>query len=194
MRFLSDVSKVKSDLKLFVLIFAVQCCNPLLNWLFALSTLHLIILLLSTVSIIFVASHGGPWLSRHQSGGSESVSGANEPKSGLKPLIFPCRTTHTRMFPKNHSFSYSYLLVGIPVGWRGSAGSLLSADAESLAGSSFDSQHVTRIVRTWFGVEASDHLDRGNAHLGLLGKLHGYLMSQVCSICAFESPMSLIFK
>ena len=50
----------------------------------------------------------------------------------LKPLLFPSRTSHMRLFPKNHSFSYSYLLVGIPVGWRGSTGSLISADLEGL--------------------------------------------------------------
>ena len=47
---------------------------------------------------------------------------------GPKPLFFPSRTTHTRLFPKTHSFSYSYLLVGIPVGWQGSVGGMLSAD------------------------------------------------------------------
>ncbi|KAL8910450.1 MAG: hypothetical protein Q9171_004244 [Xanthocarpia ochracea] len=36
----------------------------------------------------------------------------------MKPLLFPSKTSHTRLFPKKHSFTYSYLLVGIPVGWR----------------------------------------------------------------------------
>ncbi|KAK5735211.1 hypothetical protein LTR17_008379 [Elasticomyces elasticus] len=35
----------------------------------------------------------------------------------LPPLLLTSRTTHSRMFPKKHAFSYSYLLVGIPVGW-----------------------------------------------------------------------------
>jgi len=27
----------------------------------------------------------------------------------VRPVIHPCRTTHTRIFPTKHSFSYSYL-------------------------------------------------------------------------------------
>ncbi|KAL8652731.1 MAG: hypothetical protein Q9210_002507 [Variospora velana] len=32
--------------------------------------------------------------------------------------------------------------------------------------------------RSWFGIQASDYLERGNENLGLRGKLHGYLKSQ----------------
>lgn len=99
----------------------------------------------------------------------------------LKPLIFPCRTTHTRMFPKKHSFSYSYLFVGIPVGWHGSLGSLLSADGE---GCSTDTEEIIshQQQRSWFNVEAADYLERGSHGLGLKGKLVLYLKSQVCSL------------
>lgn len=91
----------------------------------------------------------------------------------LKPLVFPCRTTHTRLFPKKHSFSYSYLFVGIPIGWRGSIGSTISADVESLASKDRGQKHG------WLSVESVDYLDRGdNAH-GLEGKLDSYLQSQV---------------
>lgn len=99
----------------------------------------------------------------------------------LKPLIFPCRTTHTRMFPKRHSFSYSYLLVGIPVGWHGSVGSLLSADGEGCFGETEEIiSHQQQ--RSWFNVEAADYLERGSHSLGLKGKLVLYLKSQVCSL------------
>lgn len=81
-----------------------------------------------------------------------------------KPLILPCRTTHSRMFPKKHSFSYSYLFVGIPAGWSGCAGSLLSADGANKRG--------------WFHVDPADFLARGDGHLGLRGKLDMYLESQ----------------
>lgn len=97
------------------------------------------------------------------------------PKSSnpLRPLVFPCRTTHTRLFPKKHSFSYSYLFVGIPVGWRGSVGSFFSADLESL------SSKDHRQKNGWLSVESADYLDRGdNAH-GLQGKLDSYLRAQV---------------
>ncbi|KAI8957205.1 hypothetical protein F5Y11DRAFT_352796 [Daldinia sp. FL1419] len=89
------------------------------------------------------------------------------PWNGLgQPLLFPCRTTHARSFPKKHSFSYSYLLVGIPVGWTGVAGGMISNDEYSTG------------VGGWYKVDASDYLDRGNGHLGLRGKLDAYLESQ----------------
>jgi len=68
------------------------------------------------------------------------------------------------MFPKKHSFSYSYLFVGIPVGWSGCCGSLLSADASKKRG--------------WLHVDPVDFLARGDGHLGLRGKLDAYLESQ----------------
>ncbi|KAI1657181.1 hypothetical protein F4813DRAFT_380981 [Daldinia decipiens] len=83
-----------------------------------------------------------------------------------QPLLFPCQTTHTRLFPKKHTFSYSYLLVGIPVGWTGVAGGMISSDEYSTG------------VGGWYKVDASDYLDRGNGHLGLRGKLDAYLESQ----------------
>ena len=92
----------------------------------------------------------------------------------LKPRIFPCRTTHTRMFPKIHSFSYSYLMIGVPVGWRGTICSMVSADLDMMH--TFKSTY--RTYKGWFNIEAADYLARGNAHLGLRGKLHAYLKSQ----------------
>ncbi|KAI2779651.1 hypothetical protein F4815DRAFT_178427 [Daldinia loculata] len=83
-----------------------------------------------------------------------------------RPLLFPCRTTHARLFPKKHTFSYSYLLVGIPVGWTGVAGGMISNDEYSTG------------VGGWYKVDASGYLDRGNGHLGLRGKLDTYLESQ----------------
>ena len=91
----------------------------------------------------------------------------------LRPLVFPSRTTHTRLFPKKHSFSYSYLFVGIPVGWRGSVGSFLSADLETLSSEDHPQKHG------WLSVESADYLDRGDNARGLQGKLDSYLQSQV---------------
>ena len=96
--------------------------------------------------------------------------------NSLRPLVFPCRTTHTRLFPKKHSFSYSYLFVGIPVGWRGSIGSFLSADLESLPSKDHGQNHG------WLSVESADYLDRGDNIHGLQGKLDSYLRSQVSSM------------
>ena len=99
------------------------------------------------------------------------LTGKGTPQPNLRPLMIPCRTTHTRLFPAKHSFSYSYLLVGIPVGWTGRAGTILSAD-----------RHLRPLPgdtrRTWFSVEAEDYLERGSHPEGLHGKLFQYLRSQ----------------
>lgn len=92
----------------------------------------------------------------------------------LKPMLFPCRTTHTRLFPKVHSFSYSYLFAGIPIGWQGRAGTLLSAETDSSDQNSGRGSRETG----WFSVEPTDYLQRGTHEAGLQGKLHQYLLSQ----------------
>ncbi|KAL8739837.1 MAG: hypothetical protein Q9190_007400 [Brigantiaea leucoxantha] len=75
------------------------------------------------------------------------------------------------MFPKKHSFSYSYLFVGIPIGWRGSIASFLSVD-------DFPVSKTPDRKNTWFSVECSDYLDRGHDSSGLEQKLQSYLESQ----------------
>lgn len=94
----------------------------------------------------------------------------------LKPLVFPCRTSHTRLFPKKHSFSYSYLFVGVPVDSEGSTNGIISADSKSSP--LFDSKRE----RAWFSVESADYLNRGDSPSGLHGKLDDYLRSQVSPI------------
>ena len=95
----------------------------------------------------------------------------------LKPIIFPCRTSHTRLFPQKHSFSYSYLYVGIPVGWRGWVSSLLTADLKTLP------WRDRKPKNGWFNVDSADHLARGDSMHGLRGKLDTYLESQVSASC-----------
>ena len=97
----------------------------------------------------------------------------NLPVSRLRPLLFPSRVFHRRRFPKEHVFSYSYLMVGIPVGWRGSIGTFLSADIKSLP------WQGRKPVAAWFSVESADHLARGDSIHGLQGKLEEYLCSVV---------------
>ena len=99
-------------------------------------------------------------------------------REGPKPLFFPSRTTHTRLFPKKHSFSYSYLLVGIPIGWKGSVGDILAADQGH--GNVTDDIQAGYVGGFFYSVDAADYLERGNAHTGLDGKLKKYLESQVC--------------
>ena len=107
----------------------------------------------------------------------------NDESSPLKPILFPCRTSHTRFFPKKHSFSYSYLFVGIPVGWRGWVSSLLTADLKSLPWKG-------RKPKTgWFNVDSADYLARGDSMHGLRGKLDTYLESQVSAKCMSSMPI-----
>lgn len=95
-----------------------------------------------------------------------------------RPLLFPCKTTHTRFFPKKHSFEYSYLLVGIPIGWTGTAGGMISNDGNGTG------------VKGWYNVNAADYLERGDGHIGLRGKLDAYLKSQ--NIDASQYPYAYL--
>jgi len=113
---------------------------------------------------------------------SLQTPGQRQPKADHgKVVLFPCRTTHTRLFPKKHSFSYSYLVVGIPVGWEGAVGGMVSAGVKNSGGfwSWLSPKAAPR--KGWYDVDASDYLERGNGHLGLRGKLDAYLDSQVGS-------------
>ena len=93
-----------------------------------------------------------------------NVTSSRAISSSLSPLIFQCRTTHTRMFPERHSFSYSYLFVGIPIGWQECIGSVISADVTS--------------SRCWFQVNAADYLTRDNSLRTLEQKLASYLRTE----------------
>ncbi|EEY14268.1 predicted protein [Verticillium alfalfae VaMs.102] len=72
------------------------------------------------------------------------------------PLLIPAKTTHRRTFPAKHGFSYSYLVVGVPVGWTGSAGGMVSSGTEldSSGGGNAISwlRAKTRGTRAWFHV------------------------------------------
>ena len=83
------------------------------------------------------------------------------------PLILPGRTYHARFFPSFHSFVYSYLMVGVPVGWTGTHHGMISVDEPKWS------------QRGWLRVEAQDHLGREHDAGGLRSKLDRYLRSQV---------------
>lgn len=99
----------------------------------------------------------------------------------LKPMLFPCRTSHTRLFPKKNTFTYSYLVAGVPIGWKGSVGGFLSADVEKQSESWFSRLFSTKPQQgnTWYTIDPADYLELGHVHLGLEGKLERYLQSQV---------------
>lgn len=80
------------------------------------------------------------------------------------PMILPARTSHSRMFPTQHSFSYSYLQVLVPVGFSGKCGQLLSVGNVRWKG--------------WFHVSAADYLNRNSSSTSLKTKLSEYLNTQ----------------
>ena len=130
----------------------------------------------------------------HQRSAEESIYSSKDDKAPkdlhfshtlLKPLVFPCRTSHTRMFPRKHSFSYSYLFVGIPIGWQGSSGAFLSAGGECFP------KGIWSTHKSWLSVEAADYLNRGDHPFGLQGKLVDYLKSHVGLIDNFKSIIIL---
>ncbi|PMB72930.1 hypothetical protein BM221_000347 [Beauveria bassiana] len=90
-------------------------------------------------------------------------------------FFIPSRTTHTRFFPKKHSFAYSYLTVGILVGLRAEINGILSIDPPS-----------ERAVRGWwtwlksplYEVDGASHLARGRDEGGLREKLNKFLVSK----------------
>lgn len=97
-----------------------------------------------------------------------------------KVLLFLCRTTHSRLFPKKHSFAYSYLAVGIPVGWEGVSGGMVSSSFRKPAWFSLSNPNAS-----WYNVDPADHLEHGQAHMGLRHKLDAYLKSEGANPAAY---------
>ncbi len=91
-------------------------------------------------------------------------------------FFIPSRTTHSRFFPKKHSFAYSYLTVGVPVGLRTHVNGILSVDPSA-----------PRAARGWWAslssplyeVYSANYLARGMAKGGLREKLNQFLSSQL---------------
>ncbi|KAF2439542.1 DUF1365-domain-containing protein [Karstenula rhodostoma CBS 690.94] len=80
-------------------------------------------------------------------------------------FIIPCRTTHSRIFPKKHSFGYDYLLSGFPIVPAGTtpAGIDIFDGSDQILG------------KWWLRIKAEDYLTRGQAALGFYGKLKVFL-------------------
>ncbi|KAH8648940.1 hypothetical protein BGZ60DRAFT_390144 [Tricladium varicosporioides] len=90
-----------------------------------------------------------------------------------KPMFFPCRTSHIRLFPAINSFDYSYLWVGYPVGWKGSSGGLISADVEDLPW--YLRWFTLKPRAAWWSVNSDLYLGRGHVSDGLAGKLREWM-------------------
>lgn len=100
-------------------------------------------------------------------------------------LLLPCRTTHTRLSPKSHTFSYAYLVVGVPVGYRGNAANMVSVGVKQTSGWASWFSSSSRPQKGWFDVDASDYLQRQSGELTLREKLDSYLQIQVCKLALF---------
>lgn len=89
-----------------------------------------------------------------------------------KSFIIPCRTTHTRIFPKKHSFGYNYLLCGFPIVPSGISpqGIVVSNCNDRILG------------KWWLRVRARDYLVRGQHEAGFYGKLKLFLREKVFSV------------
>lgn len=130
-----------------------------------------VLLLLGIASTYFVGLQLGRYIVNLSSKSSKTDG------FPIKPMFFPCTTSHTRFFPKTHSFLYSYLLVGIPIGWKGSNGGMISADLESPSRSWFS----LKPRGAWYTVHGDHYLGRGHVKGNLRGKMDNYLLSQVCT-------------
>jgi hypothetical protein len=123
---------------------------------------------------------------------TQTSSHYSEDGCPVNPMFFPCRTSHVRMFPKKHGFSYSYLLVGIPVGWKGSVGGMLSADTPKNQTPWYMRLLSLRPGGAWFTVNGDNYLGRGHVDGGLQGKLKKYLESEVHILILTFGPILLI--
>jgi hypothetical protein len=107
-----------------------------------------------------------------------TLRGVSQDDDDLNSIyLTPCRVTHKRKTPKSHAFSYSYLTVCIPVGYRGCVNGLISVDEPDTPTTWLST--IWRL-KNWFRVDSSDYLERDSNKLGLRGKLDNYLLSQVC--------------
>ena len=96
-----------------------------------------------------------------------------------QPYLIPCRTTHSRLFPVKHSFSYYYLAVGIPVGFKGNVKGMIGID-DRLTSSIWTKFPFSDLFAcSWFSIRASNHLQRGQEELSLRQRLDLYLQSEV---------------
>lgn len=105
------------------------------------------------------------------------ISTAHSPSNIMgRPMLFPVTLTHTRVSPVKNQFSHRVLLVGIPIGFRGRIGPLLSIDQGSPTMS-----YITSLTKffAWFSFDPVRYLQRGDNEHGLRDKLDRFLRSQV---------------
>ncbi|KAI1812556.1 hypothetical protein GGS20DRAFT_578264 [Poronia punctata] len=83
-----------------------------------------------------------------------------------RPALFPCRISHSTLHPNKRRVQYLRYFVGVPLGWRGVVGGIVSVDCQA------DS------TISCFDINAKDYFTQGYKHLILWERLDLFLNSQ----------------
>ncbi|GFN17099.1 uncharacterized protein AtWU_06901 [Aspergillus tubingensis] len=86
-----------------------------------------------------------------------------------RPLLFPAKLSHARRFPatERYNYWYDYFMIGIPVGFRGRIGNLISIDNQPTSESILE--------KCWFTIDPAYYLEPGSGDRTLEEKLHIFL-------------------
>ncbi|GLB09842.1 hypothetical protein AtubIFM57258_005771 [Aspergillus tubingensis] len=86
-----------------------------------------------------------------------------------RPLMFPAKLSHARRFPaiERYNYWYDYFMIGIPVGFRGRIGNLISIDNQPTSESILE--------KCWFTIDPAYYLEPGSGDRTLEEKLHIFL-------------------
>ncbi|TPR04741.1 putative proteasome subunit alpha type-3 domain protein [Aspergillus niger] len=86
-----------------------------------------------------------------------------------RPLLFPAKLSHARRFPasERYNYWYDYFMVGVPVGFRGRIGNLISIDNQPTSESILE--------KCWFTIDPAYYLEPGSGDRTLEEKLNIFL-------------------
>ncbi|KAI2843105.1 hypothetical protein CBS76997_8901 [Aspergillus niger] len=86
-----------------------------------------------------------------------------------RPLLFPAKLSHVRRFPasERYNYWYDYFMVGVPVGFRGRIGNLISIDNQPTS--------ETILEKCWFTIDPAYYLEPGSGDRTLEEKLDIFL-------------------
>lgn len=92
-----------------------------------------------------------------------------------RPLLFPAKLSHARRFPasERYNYWYDYFMVGVPVGFRGRIGNLISIDNQPTSESILE--------KCWFTIDPAYYLEPGSGDRTLEEKLNIFLHNLVLS-------------
>ncbi|PYH37517.1 uncharacterized protein BO87DRAFT_450670 [Aspergillus neoniger CBS 115656] len=125
----------------------------------------LIFLAVSSILFIFIRLVIAALLSQHLIVHNPHV----RPDFLGRPLMFPAKLSHARRFPaiERYNYWYDYFMIGIPVGFRGRIGNLISIDNQPTSESILE--------KCWFTIDPAYYLEPGSGDRTLEEKLHIFL-------------------